>query len=127
MFVAYKTTWEEKGVYWKVTGNTSVDELIHSSSIMSGDARLDDIEYYIYDGTDIEKFDYIDLSDVDRIAAEDAVSSSYKPELKGALVGTLPVLIKLFDRYLETSKKMNSSWDMRVFSTLKEARDWLDE
>ncbi len=123
--MAYITTWEEHGIFWKMTGTTSIDEMVKLSADLPADERFDSAKYYICDGTEVEKVICSEVDDIDIVAAEDAAASTYKPYLKGALVASLPELVDIFERYIKTSKKLSNKWDIRIFSTVQEAREWL--
>jgi hypothetical protein len=118
------TRWEEDGIYWSFSGIVTLQEQKEADGEMYGDPRFDSLRYFIWDGTNISKIDY-DEYEADGPAAIDKVSSTYRPNLKGALIANDESVRKIIKRYIKTSERLKSSWDLKMFDTIKQARDWL--
>ena len=120
----HKTSWEKFGLCWTFYGVVSLQEVHDADGEMYSAPQFDELKYFIWDGSKIEKIDY-DIDEADQPAAIDKASSQYKPYLKGALIGEDEKVRLVIKRYIETSSKLNSSWELKLFSNLFEARQWL--
>ena len=118
------TTWEKNGIYWVFSGVVTLQEQQKADGEMYSDPRFDSLEYFIWDGTNVTKMDYGD-SEADEPAAIDKASSTYKPNLKGALIAKNKAVRKKLKRYIKTSERLKSTWDLRIFETIDQARNWL--
>jgi hypothetical protein len=124
MLMPHQTLWENKGIYWRFSGVVTLDEQELADGEMYGDPRFDELEYFIWDGTDIDKVDYHE-TEADEPAAIDKVSSVYKPNLKGALIAKTESVKLVVQRYIKTSIELGSSWEFKMFDSLEQAREWL--
>ena len=120
------TIWEEKGIHWSFSGVVTMEEQQQADGEMYNDPRFDEIDYYIWDGSEIESIAY-STRDADEPAAIDKASSTYRPFLKGALIADNQQVKGVVERYIETSTKLKTSWDLRIFSSIVDARGWLNE
>ena len=54
-----KIDWQEKGIYWKLSGIVTGDEIIEMDKAIYGDSRFDDIRYLIADESDCPGWIYL--------------------------------------------------------------------
>lgn len=122
--MAHRTTWEAEGILWEFSGTVSFEEVSDATSEMYNSFRFDDLKYFIWDSTEI---DLLKLSDhhIEIRAAIANASSSYKRDLLGALVVTNPDIYDRMSHYIKKSRELKSTWDLKLFSTVEEARLWL--
>lgn len=122
------TTLEENGIYWKCSGIITLSDfnIIHNS--LHSKDNIDQIKYFIWDGIDVEHVNLTSIAEIDIPAAMDsAASASYKKHLKAAIVINNDKNIHaIANRYIETSKKLGSSWNFKIFSTVNDAREWVN-
>ena len=119
------TKWEEKGIHWSFSGVVTMEEQQQADGEMYNDPRFEKIRYFIWDGSEIESIAY-NTNDADEPAAIDKASSIYRPFLKGALIANNQEVRAVVERYITTSTKLRTSWNLRLFTSLDEARDWLN-
>jgi len=120
----HETIWEEEGINWKFHGIVNTEEVHEADAEVYDDARFDDLKYFIWDATDMEKLEFEDL-DVVSIAAKDTVAASYKKRFKGALIVKDAQISKTLDQYIHEKQALGSSWEIKKFRTIKDAREWI--
>ena len=125
--MTYKLTWEDKGVYCKITGITSIKEIKQEFLSICEDERFNEIHYYILDCSEVESVSFNDAKDADNITGAFLLFNSYNLLSKFALIGTTPNLVKGFELFIKTVNEVDSGWDIRIFDTEKEARNWIDQ
>ncbi len=119
------TTWEDEGIYWKYYGDVTNEEIDQAGSEMFGDARFDDIRYFISDTTESTAFSVKKEDAVYPATQGNVASMHYKKSLKGAMVATNEHARNFLKHYIEKSTEWGSSWDLKLFYTMDEAREWL--
>lgn len=121
--MAFSLTWEEHGVLVEFSGKVSAAELVKANDVWYSDPRFDTIRYYICDLTRVQHFD-LAASDAEFAAATDKGASLTVERLKGALVATDAGIREMAETYIATSVDLDSTWDLRLFDSLDEARAW---
>ena len=117
------STWEEKGLYRVFSGKISGEEVLQSNLDTHGDPRFDDLRYVINDFTQVSDFEVTE-SDIEIIAVVDDVAVLSNPKIKIALVVTLRSLLEWVGLYCE--KMEDATYICGIFSTVEEARQWVD-
>jgi len=120
----HTTTWEKDGIWWQFHGTVDAKEFIEADAELYNDPRFDRIKYWIWDGTHIEEL-AIDEVHAELIAATDWAATEYNKEIKGAMIAKDKNIQKRIKRYLEVSMEFESTWQLRVFENLEEARQWV--
>lgn len=120
----YEITWEAKGVYIKFRGIVSSYEDDEANNQLYRDPRFEDSDYFIWDMTDVIRFEMAD-DEIDFPAITDKVATSYKPKLKGALIATDKAVQRIIELYIYKSVEMESSWELKLFNHISDARRWI--
>jgi len=120
----HETIWEKEGINWKFHGIVNSEEVHEADAEITGDARFDDLKYFIWDATDMAKFEIEEL-DLTLIAAKDTAAASYKKRFKGALIVKDAQISKMLDQYIHQKQALGSSWEIEKFTTLEDAREWI--
>lgn len=114
-------TWEERGVYKRFSGFVSYGEYQRSQEQVLADPRTDSLRYIINDASEIEGFAG-SAEDAEYSAAFNLGSSLSNPHIRIAFVTRdlrLIAMIKV--------ASIVSSYPIRIFPTLAEARAWAME
>jgi hypothetical protein len=120
----YLTTWRPDGIIWTYSGTLTGDELLDSNFEIFGDARFDDIRYQIVDLSAVEEIKVTE-KDMRRIAHLDMAAARSNPRVKVAVVSTAKDGQFLSHAYKQFTKG-KSPWITHLFSTLEEAKKWLN-
>lgn len=118
----YELIWEPKGVIKRFYGNVSAGELLKAGIDTEADHRFDTYRYVINDFLDCTGI-VVSPSVVDEIAAIDLAASASNARIKIAVVATAPEIIAVASQYADSDMNV---YPTRIFSTLAEARAWLD-
>ena len=121
--MAYELAWEDNGVYWKYSGNVSGNEIIDASTSIYGDARFIALKYKFVDFLDVVNFE-IDHSKLALIDYQHLAAERANPYLKNV------ILIKPGQMFTQMANEFaaffnKTSWEVRVFTDLNEANDWI--
>jgi hypothetical protein len=122
--MSYEMIWEAKGVYVTFWGNVDTQQVDSATCDMYNHKRFDDIDYFIWDATQIKNLD-MTQDDTEIIAYTDNVASSYKNRLKGAFIASDPEVCEVVRQYIELSIAIGNPWEHRLFSDEIMARNWL--
>jgi len=118
--MAHKVEWENKGIYWKYSGDVSGQEIVDASVAIYGDPRFDDLDYKLVDFLDASAVNMSDI-EVARIAYQHKAAELSNPNIKNAIVMT--VAIDLADKFAAFFS--DSGWEVKVFQELDAANEWL--
>jgi len=122
--MAYETHWEPSGIRFVFTGTVTDDDLIQSNKDVYDDPRFEDIRYQIADFRDMDEF--AALSDTVRLIADmDREQASRNPDIKVAILSTSSLMKGLGRMYALSGA--GEEWDVRVFDTEEEAREWFGD
>ncbi len=120
--MAYELVWEDKGVYWKYSGNVTGKEIIDASTSIYGDARFITVKYKFVDFFDVDNFD-MDKSQLSLIAYQHLAAERANPYLKNAiLINAGHQISKMAHEFAAFFSK--SSWEIKVFTDPDEANKW---
>ena len=120
----YTTTWNNEGVYWKLTGVVTEEEVEQANGEMYGDGRFDSLKYSIWDTSNVERFD-MSLEDIDISAETDFSTTRYVNNFKVALISNNAHTQDFCQRYIDISQALKSPWEFEIFNQLKVARGWV--
>ena len=120
IIMAYELSWEDNGVYWKYSGKVDGSEIIDASTSIYGDPRFISLKYKFVDFSEVESVD-IDKEQLALIAYQHLAAERANPYIKNAiLIKTGHKLAKQFAAFFS-----NSSWEVRIFTSLDEANAWV--
>ncbi len=120
--MGYELIWEPRGVLKRFYGPVTDTDIAGSVARVHGDRRFDTLRYVINDFRDGTGH-RVPLDAVEEIAAIDDVASISNPHIRVALVAATPDFIELAKQYAGATLKL---YPTRIFSSLDEARNWLD-
>lgn len=120
--MSYEHIWEKNGVYRKYSGSTNGEEIIQAMADVHGHALFDSIRYVINDLLHITEHN-ISSKDIITIAAIDKAAAISNPNIKIAIVATMPTLQMLASLYGDLISV--SPYTSEIFTNLDEARNWL--
>jgi hypothetical protein len=118
----YSTQWTDKNHQVTFTGKVTGQEILEMVSGVYGDERFDDVRYNLVDFTGAESFE-VKEREIKEIAYMDRAAARSNPQMKLAIAANNDVMQKMSQLYAEYSN--DSSWQVRIFSTLEEAKQWL--
>lgn len=119
----YQLTWEPEGVYKKLSGFVTANELLHSVTDVQCDQRFDDMRYVITDFTGTTGHALSEGSFADLAAIHYGAQVS-NPNCRIVFVTPDEALAKIIKDTLMSPHLI--SYVVEVKSTLAEARNWLD-
>jgi len=122
----YSCTWESKGVYIHFSGIVTLAQVSGSDDAMYEDPRFADIDYFIWDASDVVSLALSDTQ-VDITAVRDMGVSLKKDKLKCAFIAKDHRLSRQLEQYLAKSRALKIPWQMALFSELGQARLWLSD
>ena len=125
--MAYKTIWEEKGIYWVFSGALENDDLIKSNKEAYEDPRFQNIEYELCDFNAVDSFP-VDSTTIRMVGEMDAQSYKINQNIKVAIVAKQDVmkgLTNMYTTYFEIAGN-DISWEIQVFVTIEDARKWIN-
>ena len=119
----YELIWEPKGVVKRFFGHLPSNELVDAGVEVETDARFGSLQYVINDFlacTGISVHPVV----VDHIAVLDCAASHTNPNIRISIVATLPEIIAAANQYALSNLH---PYPTRIFSTLEDARAWINE
>ncbi len=119
----YTITWTDKEVLSHFYGTFTPELHIEALHKLFGDPRIDDIKFIIGDFTEING-DLLSDKDIEYPVAVTAGAASYLRGIKVGLVAVDKKIIKLCEDYIELSSHVNPTWDVKLFDSVVEAREW---
>lgn len=119
--MSHTLEWEEKGVYWKYSGDVTGQEILSASTEIYGDPRFDELRYKLVDFSEVSSIS-IREDEIKLITFQHSASAKTNSRIKNAIViNNDDERTKLFVHYLSS----NSNWEVRAFSSLEEANQWV--
>ena len=116
----FEITWEPRGAYKRFTGHVTYEEYARSQELVLGDPRSDDLRYIINDFTAMKGgAEAGSTEQAEYLAAFNFGSSRSNPRIRIAYVTSELRLIALIK-----VASLVSSYQLKTFATLEEARAW---
>ena len=112
--------WEKNGVVCSYTGALVLDDIVAAFTSMHRHADYDQLRFAVHDFQAVTSMEPgpVDLS----ILVAHTLGASYSnPNIKTAIVATLPALVALGKNYAARSRQ-----HIQTFSTMDAARAWLN-
>ena len=116
--------WEGKGIYWKASGIVTAEDIFETDKEINADPRYDDVRYQVIDLLDVTDMN-VKVHEVTQIASFDKASQLSNPRIKIAIISTDETTQSLASLY--SAESLNSPWETRIFNTLKDALEWVQE
>lgn len=118
----YTITWETEGVIWAFHGSLTGEDAIQANLDIYGDPRFDDLRYQIVDISKVEQFD-IPSESLETAAAMDDAAALSNLRLVVAVIAPEGEALEVAETY--QSAMSSSSWKVRIFPAMEEAREWI--
>lgn len=119
------TNWEPEGLVFIASGIITADEILAINFDFLDVPEGTTPRYQIIDATTAERFE-LDKMDLVNISADDLSVSRKYPNVKVAMVSGNDKIRALFMDYMKISWAINTSWEIRVFNSMQNARQWLN-
>jgi len=124
--MSYDVIWEKEGfkiITTGVFGNDFLDASVKATT----DSRFVNAKYAIVDFNSVTDFP-IDTNTIKKIAESDTRAYKVNPNMKLAIVANKIVMTGIAHMYKTYFELTNSdkSWEMNVFETELEAREWIN-
>lgn len=120
--MGYELKWEARGVIKCFFGRVDSDQVMRSVEATEADPRFDNYHYVINDFLSCTEFS-LSEERLEEIAAIDGAAARLNPRIKVAVVATLPSVIEAAKQYATSPL---TSYTTRIFSTLEDARKWIE-
>lgn len=116
--------WEKEGVVTTFFGAITIEEVFNADKEFYGDPRSDLSKYQITDFSGIKLESTSDV-DIQTIAALDAGASMSIPLLKVALITNDQHVKSLCQKYIDFSRLLNTTWELKICEDMQNAREWV--
>lgn len=124
----FTAEWKDKGYYVNFTGIVTTEEVTEVSNAMESDPRFDDLRYFIANYLEIDGLEF-DVDNIAQVISQhakiNAAASLSNPFIKRAVVTTDETIMAFANLYIAESKTEKSAWQLKVFSTMAEAEQWV--
>lgn len=120
----YKISHEEKGILFCFYGSVDLADLLSADAAMYHDKRYHEFEYFIWDGREVEFLELI-KNQPELVSTVDTLKLDTKKDMKGAFVTLNKETQALAEQYIEMTGLLGSAWEMKVFQSMEEAREWV--
>ena len=121
--MSFEVEWEPRGVVKRYFGRVTGEDVFAAGIQSQGDHRFDQNRYAINDFLDCTEF-VIDRKVLDEIAAFAGAAEISNPNIKIAIVATLPAVVAATMEYIGLPLQ---TYPTRLFATREEARAWIAE
>ncbi|MAT97040.1 MAG: hypothetical protein CL608_07855 [Anaerolineaceae bacterium] len=121
----YQTTWEKHGIMWEFFGDVTAQEIEEANDEFYRDGRSDTAKYQIIDALRVTSVEWSER-DIKMIAAYDIGAARVIKNLKVAFVVVDKEFTDKLEKYMDISRKLNSSWQFKGFQDMNNARAWID-
>ena len=118
----YSTEWKEKEFQATFTGIVTSQEILKMVFGFYGDERFDRIKYNLVDFTGADSLK-TNEKEIKEIAYLDMAAARSNPNIKVAIAAGHDFIKEMSQLYAEYSDE--SPWQVKIFNTLEEARQWL--
>ena len=119
-----KINWETRGAFVEFYQQVSLADFEAVSLELQNHSEFDNLRYIICSLLDMTSMDY-SVEDVERQIHFDRVVSQSSAQLKNAFVATHEDALTLGSYYQQ--QMSDTRWDCRFFSSMEEARAWIEE
>lgn len=120
----YQTNWSPFGVTWVFYDDVSAEEIREANEAFYNDPRSETARYQVIDARRVNYLEW-DEKEIKETSAVDYGSSKVIPDLKVAFVANKEAVWEAIEKYLDISKKLNSSWEFEKFLYIEDAHSWV--
>lgn len=117
--------WEVNGVLASFSGKPDFPELRECDHVVNNDDRFNDCTYFLYNLLEADLCN-LELPDASQMARFDLDVAEVKGDLKLALITVNSKGLELCSHYISYCRLMKMPWEIEIFSSLREARAWVD-
>ena len=121
----FSVKWEKNGVHVMFSGIISIEDIVQSQAVYQGDSRYEELKYSICDFRNCDSTD-VNPAEVNEPLSYDLGASSTLEDHKLALIATNEYSRMLIENYIATSRDVALSWEVRLFNSESEARNWVN-
>ena len=118
----YETHWEAEGIRWVYTGTMTDDGVLRPNLALYEDPRFPTIRYEIADFREVDEFT-ASAQTVRRLSRMDKDQSVRNPHVRVAILVGSALTRGIAHMYALAAG--DTPWEIKVFATEEEARDWL--
>ena len=122
----YAITWTENTFLAEFVGTITARDIEAVNHVFSGDARMDDVRYSIWDFSHASSIE-IPEHEIEEAAAFDKGVSIVRQTLRGALIASNDQVKGCLEKYLAMASNLDVHWDTRLFDDIETARGWLEK
>jgi len=119
--MAFKLNWEAHGVVKDFSGAVTVEEIQVATLQVEASDRFDTCRYVINDFSACVSIT-VNHAIIKQVAAVDGAAMRTNPNIKIAVVTTMPEVIEMAEAYANSP---HHSYPTRLFSTMEAARLWV--
>lgn len=123
--MSYAISWPENTFLAEFVGNITAREIEAVNHAFSGDARMDDVRYSIWDFSRASSIEMPE-HEIEEAAAFDKGVSVVRKTLRGALIASNDPVRERLEKYLAIAASLDVRWDTRLFNDIQTAKDWLE-
>ncbi len=120
----YKIDWEKDGVLVRFWGIFNYQENTGANMEVSGDPRLEDLNYAIWDLSGISD-QQMSKAQIEMAAIQDQLISHRLPRLKLALFATEESTRRLCEQYLAQYQTRQTGWQFLMSDDMENIRAWV--
>ena len=122
----YKLIWQSDSTIWcRFFGQVDFGDVNNATNDFYNDFCSDQVIKALWDFTEMAGIT-VSERQASEIAATDSAASSYMKSMKAAFITGDPALAILIRQYIDEMERYGSPWSNRLFETIDEARDWID-
>lgn len=119
----YQTTWTDQGIEWIFRDYVTAAEIAEANDEFYRDERSDNARYQLIDASRVTGVEWSDR-DIGITAGYDIGADRIIKNIRVAYVATDPIIIAKLEKYIEISRRLNSSWQFQGFRELGGAQAW---
>lgn len=119
----YKISWEKKLVRVNYFGDVKNKDIENAHFELNGDDRFYDCDYLILNISECNLSD-VSVPDLFRVIGTDLGATRTNQTLKVAMVTTSSINIEKASKYIERNRALNTPWEFKILSSVKEAKEW---
>ena len=123
---AYIIEWLQHGAICSFTGDLVLETVLNCDEEVFNSQKINDTKYLIYNFADA-KLDNIELEEAQLVSATDIIRSGEVPSLLLLMIAKDELTKYLCEYYVESAKKLYSSWQFEIVQELEEAKSIIDE
>jgi len=120
----YKTKWEPNGIIWEFYDYVTAQEISMANDEFFSDQRSDRARFQIIDASRVTGVEWEERN-IREAAAYDLGAETILKNIKVAYVATDDKIIDKLEKYIDISKRLNSSWKFKGFGDMESAQEWV--